>query len=213
MQSSSVLLAFLIVLASPVTFASASPLVITDVTVIPADTDDVLAHRTVTIAGAHIVRIEPASRAQWLPSANRYLSAAFRQRDRATLFSASYDFARVLTRQLWKKGVILTVGTDARLPGVIYGYSVHQEMIELGEIGLSPMLVLRAATVNSHRLVDPGGASGAVRVGQRVDPVLLDADPLSDIQNMSQISGVIVNERWLSSAQIDQLLNFYQAAV
>ena len=100
----------------------------------------------------------------------------------------------------------LTVGTDAPLPGLAFGVSVHQEMIELREVGLSPLEVLRAASVNAHRLLDRQGGSGAVRSGERADLVLLNADPLADIRNVARIDGVFVQGRWLPAARIEAML-------
>jgi hypothetical protein len=45
-----------------------------------------------------------------------------------------------------------------------------------------------------------------VRVGERANLVLLEADPLADIQNISKIAGVFVQGRWLSMAEIDRKL-------
>jgi hypothetical protein len=158
------------------------------------------------VPGDWATRVDPVTRLDWTPPANRYLSQAFRDQDGADTFSAGYDFARVLTRQLWKRGVPLTVGTDASLPGLVFGVSVQQEMIELREIGLRPIEVLRAASINAHRLFDPQAGSGAVREGERANLVLLDADPLADIQNAAKIAGVFVQGRWLPMAEIDRRL-------
>jgi imidazolonepropionase-like amidohydrolase len=97
------------------------------------------------------VNVDPVTRLNWMPPANRYLTQAFRDQEGADSFSAGYDFGRVLTRELWKRNVPLTVGTDAPLPGLAFGVSVQQEMIELREIGLKPVEVLRAASINAHR--------------------------------------------------------------
>ncbi len=150
--------------------------------------------------------VDPVTRRDWTPPANRYLSPAFRAQDGADTYSAGYDFARVLTRALHRRGVALTVGTDAALPGLAFGVSVQQEMIELREIGLSPLEVLRAASVNAHRLFDPDGGSGAVREGERADLVLLDADPLADVQHIGRIAGVFAGGRWWPMAEIDRRL-------
>ncbi|MCQ4164533.1 amidohydrolase family protein [Tahibacter harae] len=150
--------------------------------------------------------VDPVTRRDWAPPANRYLSEAFRAQEGADTFSIGYDFARLLTRQLWRRGVPLTVGTDAALPGLAFGVSVQQEMFELREIGLSPREVLRAASLNAHRLFAPGSGEGPVRPGRRADLVLLEADPLADIRNVSRVAGVFVHGRWLPAAQIDALL-------
>lgn len=158
------------------------------------------------VPGDWLALVDPVTRLDWAPANNNYLSARFRNQDGADTFSAGYDYSRLLTRELWKRGVPLTVGTDAPLPGLAFGVSVHQEMIELREVGLTPLEVLRAATVNAHRLFDRQGGSGAVREGERADLVLLDADPLADIRNVARIDGVFVQGRWLPAARIDAML-------
>lgn len=158
------------------------------------------------VPGDWAQRVDPVTRREWNPPANRYLSEAFRAQDGADSFSAGYDFARVLTRQLWKRGVPLTVGTDAALPGLAFGVSVQQEMIELREIGLSPVEVLRAASINAHRLFDPERGRGAVREGERADLVLLDADPLADIHNVARVAGVFVRGQWWPQTRIEAAL-------
>lgn len=151
--------------------------------------------------------VDPVTRLDWAAPANRYLSQAFRDQEGADRFSAGYDFARVLTRALWKRKVPLTVGTDAALPGLPFGVSVQQEMVELREVGLPAVEVLRAASINAHRLFDPQAGSGAVREGERANLVLLDADPLADIHNAAKVAGVFAQGRWLSIADIDRQLS------
>lgn len=157
--------------------------------------------------------VDPVTRLDWAAPRNRYLSEAFRNQPEAGTFSAGYDFARVLTRQLWRRGLRLTAGTDAPLPGLPFGRALQQEMIELREIGLSPLEVLRAASLNALALFAPGQGSGAVRPGQRADLVLLDADPLADIQNTAQVAGVVIQGRWLSRETLDAELAALQPAM
>lgn len=153
--------------------------------------------------------VDAVTRADWSPPQNRYLSEAFRQQPQAPTFSAGYDFGRVLTRQLWKRGVALTVGTDAPMPGLPFGLSLQLEMQELREIGLSPIEVLRAASLNARRLFAPRLGSGAARPGELADLVLLAANPLDDIRNAGEVAGVIVQGRWLSRAEMETRLGEY----
>jgi adenine deaminase len=44
--------------------------------------------------------------------------------------------------------------------------------------------------------------AGLVKVGQRADLVLLNANPLDDIRNARDIAGVIVGGRWLSARRL-----------
>ena len=49
-------------------------------------------------------------------------------------------------------------------------------------------------------------AWGTVEKGKIADLVLLDADPLVDIRNTQKIAAVIINGRYLSRADLDNLL-------
>jgi imidazolonepropionase-like amidohydrolase len=159
--------------------------------------------------------VDPLTLRSWQPARVRYLSDSFRQQPDIDKYPAEIDFSRVLVRLLWRQGVVLTVGTDApTVPGLTCGFSVWTEMRELRAIGLSPLEVLRAATVNAHHLMrDPDGA-GVVRVGSPADLLLLDGNPLEDISNVEHLRGVILKGRWLSAADIeramDDNLSYYQ---
>jgi hypothetical protein len=63
---------------------------------------DMYVHRQVpAVPGDWAASVDPVTRLDWVAPANRYLSQAFRDQVGADTFSAGYDFARVLTRELW----------------------------------------------------------------------------------------------------------------
>ena len=89
------------------------------------------------------------------------------------------------------------------------GFSVQKELANLVEAGLTPLEALQTATRNaSNWFVHPegGGVFGAITLGGRADLVLLDADPLADITNVSKIRGVMVQGRWLPKAELQRML-------
>ncbi len=48
---------------------------------------------------------------------------------------------------------------------------------------------------------------GTVSVGKRADLLLLDANPLEDVDNAAKLRGVMVRGRWLPQAQLRNMLD------
>jgi tetratricopeptide (TPR) repeat protein len=108
-----------------------------------------------------------------------------------------------------REEVPMILGTDAMEVGTVPGFSVQQELANLVDAGLTPFEALQTATRNaSDWFVHPegGGVFGTITLGERADLVLLDADPLTDIQNISKIRGVMVRGRWLPKPELQRML-------
>src|SRR5207244_13619066 len=92
-------------------------------------------------------------------------------------------------RKVWDAGIPVVMGTDAGNIGTLHGPSVFREMQIMTQAGLTPLQVLRSATSNGAKAV--GQDVGSLRSGKLADVVILDADPLADVQNLSRIHRVI----------------------
>lgn len=123
-----------------------------------------------------------------------------------------YEKGLQLTRDAYRAGVPVMVGTDAGDSFVFPGSSVHDEMGELVTAGLTPAEALRAATLAGAEYLGRTGEFGTVEVGRRADLVLLDADPLQDIANTRRIHTVILDGRPFTRAALDSLLSEVEAA-
>jgi imidazolonepropionase-like amidohydrolase len=100
----------------------------------------------------------------------------------------------------------LLVSTEAYAGGVaLWGASVHDEMRELVNAGASPGIALRAATLEPARALGRDRELGRVAAGYRADLVLLDADPLQNIENTRRIHAVIIGGRVLDKGELDGL--------
>ncbi len=110
-------------------------------------------------------------------------------------FDASYEAALpgydahlgANVKKLADAKVTLLVGTDAGLPGIFQGASIHREMQALVEAGLSNADVLRAATSVPAHLLDPSRVFGVIKAGAVADALLIDGDPLEDISATERI--------------------------
>ena len=90
-------------------------------------------------------------------------------------------------RRLQAAGVAIAMGTDAGNIGTVHGPSIHREMNMMIESGLTPLEVLRSATVNGARALGLEDQGGEVAAGRIADLVILDADPLADIGNLAKV--------------------------
>ena len=83
------------------------------------------------------------------------------------------------------------MGTDAGNIGTLHGPSIFREMALMREAGMTPLQVLRSATVNGAAVLGRESDLGTIATGKLADLVLLDADPLADVANLSRADRVI----------------------
>jgi imidazolonepropionase-like amidohydrolase len=94
-------------------------------------------------------------------------------------------------RKVWDAGIPVAMGTDAGNIGTLHGPSVFREMALMTQAGLTPLQVLRSATVGGAMAMDLSADLGTVAPGKLADLVVLDADPLADVANLSHARYVI----------------------
>ena len=112
-----------------------------------------------------------------------------------------------LLPMLSESGVRLMSGTDTALPYLVPGFSLHQELEVMVDVGLSPYDVLKSSTYNPALFLGELDEFGTIEEGKRADMVLLDANPLEDIANARQISGVMVRGRYFDRSDLDLMLD------
>ncbi|HTE49701.1 MAG TPA: amidohydrolase family protein [Kofleriaceae bacterium] len=104
--------------------------------------------------------------------------------------------------RLWAAGITVALGTDAGNIGTLHGPSVFREARLMVQAGLTPAQVLRSATVNGARALGLEDQLGDVAVGKRADLVLLDADPLLSVDNLSRARVVVRAGQVFDPAQL-----------
>jgi imidazolonepropionase-like amidohydrolase len=93
-------------------------------------------------------------------------------------------------KKLRDAGIPIVMGTDAGNIGTLHGPSVFREMALMHEAGMTPLEILRSATVNGAKAMGRDDL-GTIAQNKRADMVLLDADPLADVGNLSHADRVI----------------------
>jgi imidazolonepropionase-like amidohydrolase len=107
-------------------------------------------------------------------------------------------------------GAKLLVGPDSPQFFLVPGFATHRELESFVEAGLTPYQTLEAATRNpAEYFAETMKAKrdfGTVEAGLRADLLLLDANPLQSVANLSKRAGVMVRGRWLPDSELRKML-------
>jgi len=131
------------------------------------------------------------------------LSAADLAQRKARMREQSFPFIKAMSAA----GVRVVTGTDCGAEAsqvTPFGHATHREIQMFVEAGMAPLSAIRAATLDAARVItrleDPD--YGSIRAAKAADLLLLDADPVADINNTIKI-----NQTWGSYAGSDHNLN------
>lgn len=89
-------------------------------------------------------------------------------------------------------GVIIATGTDAGNIGTQHAGSYFNELKAMQNAGLSTWQLLEASTVNGAKAVGAERKWGTIAEGKIANMLLLDANPVNDLENWKKINTVIV---------------------
>jgi imidazolonepropionase-like amidohydrolase len=103
-------------------------------------------------------------------------------------------------------GVPLLAGTDPFVPCVIPGFSMKDELEQLYEAGLTPYQVLQSATVAPARFLGTSETTGTIAKGKLADLLLINANPLVDVDNIFRQEGVMLHGRWFAEDELQTRL-------
>ncbi len=92
-----------------------------------------------------------------------------------------------------------TVVVGSKPNGLPAGLGLHAEFRALAAAGLTPEQALRAAGVNAASALGVGLQLGRIAVGSHADLVIVDGDPLADIDDALNVVGVVRNGRFFST--------------
>jgi hypothetical protein len=127
-----------------------------------------------------------------LPEAiGKRFAAAFKPQNVPDL-PEGYRRAGLFVKEFVDKGGKVIAGSDtgaARLGTA--GLTLHEEMLMLREVGLSPMQAIQAATSWGMEAWGKSGDAGTVEAGKRADLLIVNRNPLEDLTATTDIYRVI----------------------
>src|ERR1700722_15474141 len=118
-----------------------------------------------------------------------------------------------MTLAMFRAGVPFMAGTDTAAGVHVFpGFSLHEELALFVKAPITPLQALQTATLNPAKFMNRLADMGTVEQGKPADLVLLDANPLDDIDNTRKIRAVILAGRYFDRPALDRMLHGVEVA-
>ena len=88
-------------------------------------------------------------------------------------------------------GITIAAGTDAGNIGTQHATSFYDELQAMKESGLTNWQIIQSATINRAKILNKEDSMGSITVGKKADMVLLNANPVDNLENIIKINLVI----------------------
>ena len=115
----------------------------------------------------------------------------------AEAYGRALEIAQANLATLAEAGVPIAFGTDSGPLGRFQGYFEHMETELMAEAGLTSEQILRSATGVAADCLGRDDI-GTLESGRRADFIMLSANPLEDVANLREISGV-----WVGGVKVE----------
>jgi len=108
----------------------------------------------------------------------------------------------------------ILLGTDAYMPFILPGYSVHDELANLVNlVGMSNEQALMAGTVLAAQNLGTQNKTGTIEVGKHAELLVLEANPLENVANCKKIRGVMHLGKWHDKESLKEMEENVKASV
>ncbi len=114
--------------------------------------------------------------------------------EQETQWKHNYKLWMEFVNDYKNRGGRVTVGSDAGFIYKVYGFAYIQELELLREAGFHPLEVIRSATLNGAELLGMEDEIGSVEVGKLADFVIVNENPLENLQVLYGTGAIRVNE-------------------
>lgn len=148
--------------------------------------------------------ISPDTLERWKPENNLFLK--YRTPEFIETRKKLYQKELELVGAMHRAGVKFMTGTDVPGPYMYPGFSLHDELALLVQTGFTAFEALQAATRNPAEYLNLLSELGTIEKGKLADLILLDANPLENIDHTKRITAVVFNGKYLSKEAREKML-------
>jgi len=94
-------------------------------------------------------------------------------------------------KKLSDAGVPIATGTDAGNIGTMHASSYLAELKAMQKSGMGNWKIIQASTINGAKVLDKESEFGTVSIGKKANLILLDKNPIDNLDNITKINLVI----------------------
>jgi imidazolonepropionase-like amidohydrolase len=128
-------------------------------------------------------------------------------RARRRMMIADDDFGHLTNaaaaKALADAGVKVNLGAHGQLQGL----GAHWELWMLAQGGMTPLEAIRAATLNGAEYLGMAKELGSLEAGKLADLIVMERNPVANIQNTESITHVMKNGRWYDAETMNETGN------
>lgn len=116
------------------------------------------------------------------------------------------EIRKQLIKALANNGHGMLLGSDAPQLFNVPGFSIHQEMADMAEAGMTNLQIIQSGTLAPAVFFGLGDEFGEVKEGLAADLILVKGNPFDDLTALKQLSGVFRQGKWYAKTEIDATL-------
>lgn len=131
-----------------------------------------------------------------------------RSRHRTMVPMTEYDNGHILVSESCKRLTDAGVKVNLGAHGQLQGLGVHWELWMLAQGGMTNMEALRAGTLNGANYIGMDDHIGSLEEGKLADLIILDKNPLDDIQNSNSVISTMINGRLYDTETMNEIGNY-----
>lgn len=130
-----------------------------------------------------------------------------RSRHRTKVPKEEYDNGHILVSETAKKLADAGVKVNMGAHGQLQGLGAHWETWMMAQGGMSNLEALKTATINAAEYIGAGDDIGSLEKGKMADLIVLEKNPLENIENTQSIEMVMVNGRLYDANTMNEIGN------
>ena len=147
----------------------------------------------------------------WIKSRQQY-DSSFIQAKHEQYLKEKEEFRKdlaqfdVILKHMEKAQVKFLIGSDEQ-KFTVPGFTYHREIAHFAHAKIANATILKAATLNAAECLQVADKTGTVAKGKQADLVLLNSNPLTNVENLKDINAVIKSGNYYKIAMLKELLD------